>query len=96
MDYKFSYNSVNLISQNFSWNGIINVNLFFFFCNGLEQAHHKNWLKYFISVLGLFVDKMLDTSMYWTEISWVILKICAGKKFLFAHEFLMSMGCKNL
>jgi len=24
------------------------------------------------------------------------LKIRAGKNFLFAHEFLLSMGCKNL
>ena len=31
-----------------------------------------------------------------TEIIWVILKIRSGKKFLFAHEFGMSMGCKNL
>lgn len=36
------------------------------------------------------------TGMLLTEISWVIFKIRAGKKFLFAHEFLLRMGCKNL
>ena len=60
------------------------------------SVHRDRWIVPSSQMLTLELWYNFEWISSLTEIIWVILKIRSGKKFLFAHEFGMSMGCKNL